>query len=98
MLLEVQHLYGKLLHASLMVLQGRAYLTSLESILSISSAYPFVPHHSVQHLIDNLSWWTVQLSNPTLHQPILQPFHIFYAHTYSDASSGVGITVVIHGF
>lgn len=57
-LIEVQRLYGKLLHASLVVPHGCAYLTSLESMLSISSACPFVPHHSVRHLVNDLSWWT----------------------------------------
>jgi len=97
-LLEVQQLYRKLLQASLVVPHGRAYLTAMESMLSISSARPFMPHNPIRHLNDDLSWWISQLSNPKLHRSIPQPFHIINAHAYCDASSGVGITVVIHGF
>jgi hypothetical protein len=97
-LLEVQQLYAKLLHASLVVPHGQAYLTSMESMLSISSVHLFVRYHSVRHLNDDLTWWTSQLSNPKLHRPIPQPFHIIDAHAYCDASSDVGIAVVIHGF
>ncbi len=41
---DVQKLYGKLLHASLMAQEGRAYLTGLECMLSIFHDAPFKPH------------------------------------------------------
>lgn len=97
-LLEMQQLYGKLLHACLVLPRGRAYLTSLESMLSIASSRPFVPYHSVRHLNEDLVWWTEQLSCPSLHRIIPQPFSIIDIHAFSDASSGVGIGVVIKGF
>jgi len=40
---EVQKLYGKLLHACLVVPAGRAYLTTLESMLGIFHNHPFMP-------------------------------------------------------
>lgn len=43
-LVEVQRLYGKLLHASLVVPAGQAYLTNLEIMLSGFNSCPFVPH------------------------------------------------------
>jgi len=42
-LLEVQQLHGKLLHVTLVVPAGRAYLTNLEAMLGIFHDRPFVP-------------------------------------------------------
>jgi hypothetical protein len=42
-LAEVQRLYGKLLHVSLVIPAGRAYLTNLEAMLSGFNNSPFVP-------------------------------------------------------
>jgi hypothetical protein len=54
---DVQKLYGKLLHASLMVPMGRAYLTNLEIMLGSFSNHPFVPHHAPHNTADDLIWW-----------------------------------------
>jgi hypothetical protein len=43
---DVQKLYGKLLHASLVVPAGRAYLTNLESMLSTFNNHPLISHHA----------------------------------------------------
>src|SRR6266702_4151773 len=43
-LLETQKLYGKLLHASLVIPAGRAYLTGLEAMLSSFNDNIFLPH------------------------------------------------------
>ena len=43
-LLEVQELYGKLLHAALVIPAGRAHLTSLEAMLAAFNDNPFLPH------------------------------------------------------
>ena len=42
-LVKVQGLYGKLLHTSLGIPVGRAYLTALEAMLSGFNNCPFVP-------------------------------------------------------
>jgi hypothetical protein len=42
-LIEVQQLYGKLLHATLVVPKGRTYLTSLEAMLHLTADKPFLP-------------------------------------------------------
>ena len=42
-LLEVQKLYGKLLHASSVIPKGRAYLTGLKAILLLFHNEPFKP-------------------------------------------------------
>jgi len=97
-LLDIQQLYGKLLHACLVIPTGRVYLTSLEAMLSTSSARPFVPHHSNRHLNVDLAWWTRQLSRPILERTIPQPCTFIDAHAFSDASSSFGIAVIIDGF
>jgi hypothetical protein len=42
---DVEELYGKLLHACLIIPPGRAYLTNLESILGISMTLHTNPVH-----------------------------------------------------
>jgi len=81
-LLDIQQLYGKLLHACLVIPTGWAYLTSLEAMLGTSSSCPFMPHHSICHLNDDLAWWTEQLSRPILERAIPQPctFRLWAAH------------------
>jgi len=56
-LLETQKLYGKLLHASLVILPGCAYLTSLEAMLASFNSSPFIPHTPPQDTPSNLEWW-----------------------------------------
>jgi hypothetical protein len=91
---DVQQLYGKLLHASAALREGRAYLTGLERMLKVCSDRPFMPHRPVKSIADDLLWWDeclrsdrVKLSIPPL------PFADIQA--FSDASSGVGVGVVI---
>ena len=43
-LLEMQGLYGKLLHAALVIPAGRAHLTSMEAMLASFNDSPFLPH------------------------------------------------------
>ncbi|RXW13677.1 hypothetical protein EST38_g12183 [Candolleomyces aberdarensis] len=43
---QVQGLYGKLLHTTLVIPKGRAYLTKLESMLGTFNDRPFVLHHA----------------------------------------------------
>ena len=43
---DVQKLYGKLLHASLVLPAGRAYLTSLEAMLGLFGNKPFMPRRA----------------------------------------------------
>jgi hypothetical protein len=42
-LIDVQQLYGKLLHTTLVAPMGRAYLTSLEAMLRLAADKPFLP-------------------------------------------------------
>jgi hypothetical protein len=54
---DVQQLYGKLLHASAALREGRAYLTGLERMLKVCSDRPFMPHRPVKSIADDLLWW-----------------------------------------
>lgn len=96
-LLDVQRLHGKLLHACLVLPDGRAYLTSLEAMLGVCSSRPLVPHHPVRHLDEDLQWWSDQLSQPFVGRPIPHPVQPIDLHAFSDASSTVGIGVVVNG-
>jgi hypothetical protein len=53
---EVQKLYGKLLHASLIVPMGHTYLANLETMLGIFHNSPFKPHTPLCGTQDDLCW------------------------------------------
>lgn len=92
---EVRKLYGKLLHTSLVVPAGRAYLTNLEAMLSTFNDRPFVPHHAPRDTAHDLQWWTEILCSPILAQAIPGPCQLHDTRAYSDASSGVGVAITI---
>ena len=92
---ETQKLYGKLLHASLVLPAGRAYLTTLEKLMASFSENPFVPHHAPRHTTADLSWWLNALNSPRISRSIPGPASVTDRHAFSDASSGFGIGIVI---
>src|SRR5277367_4917932 len=92
---EAQKLYGKLLHACLVLPSGRAYLTCLEGLMASFSSNPFVPHHAPRHTSSDLSWWLNELSSPTVSHPIPGPAIVTDRAAFSDASLGFGIGIVI---
>ena len=93
---DVQKLYGRLLHACLVLPAGRAYLTSLESMLGLCNAQPFALYFPVKGLSDDLSWWSLKLSL-SISRPIPTPLDLLDTHAFSDASSGFGIAISIQG-
>ena len=56
-LLEMQHLFGKLHHKSLVILPGRAHLINLEAMLASLHHSPFLPCTPPQDTPTNLEWW-----------------------------------------
>jgi hypothetical protein len=92
---EVQKLYGKLLHASLVVPAGRAYLTELEAMLGIFNNNPFLPRSGPRGLKADLIWWLDTLRQPFVGRSIPRPFALLDVAGFSDASSGVGIAITI---
>ena len=65
-LLKVQKLYGKLLHAALVIPAGRAHLTSLEAMLAICNNSPFIPRSPPRDTPSDLEWWKTRLRKPTI--------------------------------
>ena len=92
---EVQKLHGKLLHASLVIPAGRAYLIHLEAMLGIFSDSPFKPRMPPHGCIEDLLWWSSILSNPPQPIHIPAPCFIHDFAAFSDASSGVGVGIII---
>ena len=60
-LIEMQELYGKLLHAALVIPAGRAHLTNMEAMLSSFNNCPFRPHTPPRGTPDDVAWWQSQL-------------------------------------
>jgi hypothetical protein len=94
-LLETQKLYGKLLHASLVIPAGRAHLTSLEAMLASFNNNPFHPHTPPRSTPDDLDWWQRQLSSAVISIRIPRPHPLADYRAYSDASSGFGVAITV---
>ena len=94
---DTRKLYGKLLYACHVVLQGRAYLTNLEKMMGFFHMQPFTPRHPPTHLNDDLTWWKKTLAKPLLSREIPGGRLITDVRGFSDASSTVGIGIVING-
>lgn len=94
---DVRRLYGKLLYTSLILPRGRAYLTGLEKMMGFFHDRPFSSRHPPNSLVEDLTWWSSILSSPTLSRDIPGGRQIIDIHGFSDASSTIGIGVVIGG-
>ena len=94
---EVQTLYGKLLHASLIIPMGRAYLTNLEAMLGSYATNPFVPHHPPRETAKDLAWWINIFERVSISRSIPGPCIVTDRAAFSDASSGIGLGIVIAG-
>lgn len=94
---EVEGLYGKLLHASSVVVGGRAHLTKLESMLAIYGDSPFLPRTPPKHTSDDLVWWKNILATPPPPRPIPGPREVLDLGAFSDASSSTGIGIILGG-
>ena len=92
---DVQLLYGKLLHAASVIPRGWAYLTGLERMLSLCSNRPFMPHHPVKTIANDLLWWIECLEGGDIQRPIKAPSPFINHLAFSDASSGMGVGIVI---
>ena len=92
---DARKLYGKLLYACHVVPRGRAYLTNLEKMMGMFHERPFTPRHSPKHLTEDLTWWQKTFAQPSLSREIPGSRHILDVGGYSDASSTIGIGIVI---
>jgi hypothetical protein len=99
-LLQAQKLHGRLQHMCFIVPAGRAYLTTLQRFMGV-----FVSGGHDQHkrltpprgTPDDLRWWEQRLSAGPVIRDIRGPRTVVDVGAYSDASSAVGIGVVIGG-
>ncbi|KIK80554.1 hypothetical protein PAXRUDRAFT_158369 [Paxillus rubicundulus Ve08.2h10] len=92
---DVKQLYGKLLHVCAVIPRGQAYLTGLEHMLSTCSDQPFMPHHPIESLVNDLEWWCTRLTHGDVQCPIKPPSPYADHQAFSDASSSMGIGIVI---
>ena len=92
---DVSQLYGKLLHAASLIPQGRAYLIGFEHMLAVCNAKPFMPHRPDKAISSDLLWWRTAITSGLVSLPISPPQTIVDLNAFSDASSSVGIAVVI---
>ena len=95
MLRDVFQLYGKLLHAASLLLRGRAYLTGLEHMLTVCNAKLFMLHHPDKAISSDLIWWKNAISTGLTLLSISPPQTFIDLSAFSDASSSVGVAVVI---
>ena len=91
---DVQKLYGRLLHASLVLPAGCAYLTGLEAMLGLCNPQPFALFRPNKGISDDLLWWSSKLSFPVF-RPIPAPLVLTDVQAFSNASSGFGIAITI---
>jgi len=93
---DVESLHGKLSHASLVIPEGSAYLTTLQTMLGMFDTKPFMPRTQLRGTMDNLRWWLCALENP---EPIPIPYFPFATDlgAFSDACTSVGIAIIIAG-
>ena len=91
---EVQSLYGKLLHISLILPYARAYLAQFEKFLSNFTHNPHIRRRAPKRLTPDLAWWVSILTKPQVLAPI--PTFDYYTPipAFSDASSAFGLGVV----
>lgn len=91
----VRKLYGKLLHTYLLVPAGRAYLTGLETMLGCFGDNALAKRHPPRSVRPDLEWWRALFCSGTISRPIPVPKDLVDIRAFSDASSGVGIAIVI---
>ena len=91
---QVQKLHGQLSHTSLVIPEGSAYLTLLQSMLGIFGNNPFMPCRQPRSMVSELHWWLQALDSKP---PIPIPFHPLTLNlcAFSDASTSHSLVIVI---
>ena len=94
---EVQKLHGKLIHATLVFLDGRPYLINIEAMLTIFGDKPFLLRTLPRGTQDDTKWWLNRLSDLSHPLPIPSPQPVVVLNAFSDASSSTGISILLNG-
>jgi hypothetical protein len=95
---EAEKLHGRLQHITYVVPRGRAYLGALQAFMGLyrNERHPRQqPLTPPRRLPADLDWWERQLNEHGITRAIPRPIDVGEVGAYSDASSGVGISVVI---
>ena len=92
---QVQKLYSKLLHTSSLIPAGQVYLTGLERMLTVCAIKPFLPHRPEKTTAGDLDWWLKNFLTNTITRPISPPPVFKDPQAFLDASSGIGIGIVV---
>lgn len=99
---EVQGIYGRLMHAALVVPSGRARLVHFEKFLGdFAGDYDKRLRAGDHKIADELAWWRNVLEQSKLERDIPGIIHvdeIVEIAAYSDASSEFGIGIIIGDF
>ena len=95
MLRNAQKLYGKLLHASHIIREGRVYLVHFKRVFPTFLGRPFMQRRFPAALLDDLQWWITTLSNSKLSRPIPGVADVIDIQAFSDTSSSRGIGICI---
>ena len=96
-LLDLQQIYGKLLHITLIVPRARVYLASFEAMLALNQTTPSQRRRSSKRMLIDLDWWGDFLAQPRLLFPLPNFSPYLPLAAYSDASSGFGIGLSYNG-
>lgn len=64
-------------------------------MLSVCSAKPFLPHRPDKTINGDLDWWKHAIESKLPKLPIFPPPTFIDLHAFSDASSSIGIAVVV---
>jgi hypothetical protein len=95
---DVETLYGKLQHVSMIVPEGRAYLTEFERMIATGTANPMAQRHaSSKHMPSEIRWWKRLLSRHHVFRPIPGLCSLIELQAFSDASSEFGIGIIVRG-
>ena len=92
---DIEKLYGKLIHACAAMPMGHAFLTSLERMLKLSADRPFLPRRPDKSATTDLMWWRSMLLSGEVSRPIYPPSPPADPLAFSDASSLIGVAIVI---
>ncbi|KAF5344196.1 hypothetical protein D9757_015269 [Collybiopsis confluens] len=87
---QVSKIYGQLLHVSLVLTRGKAYLIELEKFAAdLDHEPPLTKHRPPRRWPVDAKWWREALANP-ISAPIPGPIDLIDIQAFSDASRWQG--------